>query len=213
MSFSLRNRSEQPSWRNILKIEILSGNEVDPFACELGWVRMSHFREYPYLYDANIVEESKYLSDFLNSDDKLLVRITENGTLLSLLSGYDFASESEILDIAAREVGDLGKTFYFAEFIVEKHARKRGLSRLMMESALPFISSLGYQTASILTVQRNSSDPRMKKGYTSSDPVWSRLGFKKTSTSCDHEWATFLDADLSKSKPVLNTLNLWTKTL
>ena len=55
----------------------LSGAALEPWLDGLGRLRISVFREYPYLYDGTLEYERDYLKTYARSQESLVVLVTD----------------------------------------------------------------------------------------------------------------------------------------
>ena len=58
---------------NTLNIIYLRGQAIAPYIDDLAQLRITVFREFPYLYDGTTEYEARYLQTYLNSVDSIAV--------------------------------------------------------------------------------------------------------------------------------------------
>ena len=57
-----------------LEIQVVSGQGLLPYVEAVAKLRMTVFREYPYLYDGSREYEQRYLQTYIEAQDCIFVR-------------------------------------------------------------------------------------------------------------------------------------------
>ena len=71
----------------------LRGAEVAPYLEELGRLRITVFREFPYLYDGDLEYEREYLRVYLDSSRSLVVLLEAEGRIVGATTCLPLADE------------------------------------------------------------------------------------------------------------------------
>lgn len=108
----------------------LHGTDLKPWLDGLGQLRITVFREYPYLYDGAIEYERDYLRTYVNSPDSLVVLVTENDQVVGASTCLPLRDEGPEFQEAFLKNGyDVGDVCYFGESILLPSLRGRGMGR------------------------------------------------------------------------------------
>lgn len=198
----------------MIDVEIINGEELPSFVDLLMEWRLSYFREFPYLYEGSREYEERYLSGFVSHHESILVVAREDkvcGLLsaLPLLSEFEIAAEVDslcaALNVPASEV------FYIGEVVVDKECRGTGVARRLIAEAERHAVSHSYRACCLLSVVREEDHPLRPQNYRSSDDVWRKLGYVRSSVITQFEWPT-IQSD-GKVRNMSNDMRYWVKQL
>lgn len=187
--------------------EVIQSGKIKEYVPLIADFRIRAFRSFPYLYVGNLEYESTYLNGYISNSDARLVVARKNNEIAGLVTGMPLKGEAEIVQNIPTTNTD--KMYYLGEFITEEKYRHQGLAHRLSTAIEEEAKKLGYSEFSILTVLRNANDPRMPKGWTSSDRLWQDLGFEATDTVIEFEWPTILENQSVQS--ILNPMKFWVK--
>lgn len=194
----------------------LVGSEILNYVEEIASFRIRYFKDFPYLYSGNLAYEAAYLKGYSNDERSLLILVTnQDGNLVGVSTSLPLSTNSSILD----GTGELFKRcgfnpaeyFYYGEIILDYSIRGKGLSRQILEIQDRYSISRGFTKVTLATVVRESSDVRMPDMYSSTDEIWTKLGYELTQIKFEYAWPT-----IQKDGSVLEQLNpmvYWVKKL
>ncbi|HYQ93023.1 MAG TPA: GNAT family N-acetyltransferase, partial [Candidatus Competibacteraceae bacterium] len=77
-----------------LRIERLSGKSIERYLPELARLRITVFREFPYLYNGSQEYEEKYLATYVDVPDSVMVLVWSDATVVGASSGLPMAVET-----------------------------------------------------------------------------------------------------------------------
>jgi len=188
-----------------------TGPAARPFIHDLARLRISVFREFPYLYDGSLAYEEDYLRTFFDAPDCLLVVAFDGGTVVGASTGLPMGHESENIQKPWKDNGfDTAKIFYYGESVLQKAYRGRGIGVRFFEERERWARSLGrFEYAAFCAVVRPEDHPSRPAGYRPLDDFWKKRGFAKTRDFiCYLRWQD-LDGKEETEKP----LHFWWKRL
>ncbi len=163
-----------------MRIETRVASELAGRLDELASLRITVFREWPYLYDGTLEYERNYLATYLGNPRARIVTAEEGGELVGISTCLPLVDEVEEFRKPLEEAGcEVAKGFYFGESILLPEYRGRGIGRRFMEERLAAARSHGgIGFCCFCAVRRDGDDPRRPAGYRPLDPFWRKLGFE-----------------------------------
>ncbi|WP_310620222.1 GNAT family N-acetyltransferase [Flexibacterium corallicola] len=163
-----------------LEIKTLVKDDLRAVIGDLAKLRISVFREWPYLYDGSVEYEENYLSRYVESDSCVLVAAIDQGRLVGAATAQPLKMETEEFRRPFEEKGiDISKVFYLAESVLEPDYRHHGIGHRFFDEREAFASRAGYKTATFCAVVRDVADPRKPEEYFSLEPFWQKRGYTK----------------------------------
>ena len=192
----------------MIRFTIQQGKEIYPYIQDLARLRISIFREYPYLYDGNDTYEAKYLSKFSEVEDTYVVLIFDNDKVIGAFTGIPirFEDETIVKHIPQDKVND---TYYLSEILLDKNYRGKGIgAQLLHQLEDKIISLKKYKRFYFASVIRPVDHPEKPKEYRSLDTMWLSNGYQPTSFTCTLSWK-----EISEEVETEKTLALWEKEI
>jgi len=129
-----------------MDIELLQGPQIAPHIEDLARLRITVFREFPYLYDGSLDYEAEYLDTYVRSADSLCVLVRDEGRVVGASTALPLADETPEFQQPFLAAGwDPTRIFYCAEsvllpgwrglglgvrFFAEREAHARKLARI-----------------------------------------------------------------------------------
>ncbi|MDZ3995645.1 hypothetical protein PspTeo4_43872 [Pseudomonas sp. Teo4] len=102
-----------------MEIRLLHGAASAPYIDDLARLRLTVFREFPYLYDGDMEYEADYLGTYMRSGRSLVVLALDDGKVVGASTGLplvDVASEFQQPFLAQGR--DPASVYYFGESVV-----------------------------------------------------------------------------------------------
>jgi len=199
----------------MLKIALYTGTEIIPFIKEVSKLRISIFREFPYLYQGNMDYEIEYMDGYKHDSKSTLVVVRDNNRIIGVSTGIPLNSSStivqEIKDILIKNNKKIDNIYYFGEVLVLPKYRGKGLVSKMYKLQENFVKQWGYDFVSILTVVRDNKHPLQPEKYQSHDELWKHLNFYREGITTNFCWPT-IQGDGSV-KNMRNLMEFWIKRL
>ncbi len=205
-SFLLRAQPESFDVRLLLVNE---SKDVLPFVSNL---RLTYFREYPYLYEGSIDEEKVYLDWLTKLPNSAVVVAYLKDEPVGFITGAPFCNYDEHFkgSIELFESAGLKPSsyYYVSEVIVVPKHRGKGLARKLFAAIEEYAKRLHF-TACCFVTESYEAHPLKPENYRSLTPLWHKLGYEKSALSITYSWQT-LQYDKSVTTQTHN-LDYWLK--
>ena len=194
-----------------LTVQALVGAEALPFIPDLATLRITVFREFPYLYDGSPEYEERYLRTYVESPESLVVVAAARGRVVGASTGVPLEYETDDVKAPFLSSGiDTGRIFYFGESVLLGDYRGRGMGVRFFHEREAYARRLGRFThTAFCAVERPGDHPRRPKGYAPLDAFWMRRGYaRQPGMRTSMTWKD-LDEDADSPKPMV----FWMKNL
>lgn len=164
----------------MIGIQRYTGTEVRPWLRDLARLRMTVFREFPYLYEGREENEMEYLESYARSPHSVFVLALSDGEVVGIATGLPLAGADGSYAPLFRNAGiDTEAVFYFGESVLRADLRGQGTGRRFFAEREVHAISLGYTAAAFCAVQRANDHPARPAGYRPLDAFWSERGYVK----------------------------------
>ncbi|MCX8134167.1 MAG: GNAT family N-acetyltransferase [Roseococcus sp.] len=193
-----------------ITIETVTGAALLPHVPALSRLRAEVFAEWPYLYDAEPVEEAKYMAHYAEDPRAAIVLAKQGEEVVGAASAQPMETTHPEVRTAFLEAGlDPAEWCYFGESVLRAPWRGQGIGVRFFAAREAHARALGFTKACFCAVIRNANDPRKPPGYVPLDGFWRRRGYlHQPSLTCLFRWREHGD---SVETPHL--LSFWTKHL
>lgn len=167
-----------------VRVETLDGDRVAACLDELSALRLSIFREWPYLYDGDATYEADYLETFRASDDTIIVGAFDNATMVGAATASPLAGHSaEFVPLFEAHGFDPATVFYCGESVLLPDYRGQGIGHAFFDHREAHARNLNargatFQHVTFCGVVRADNDPRKPVGYRPLDGFWRKRGFE-----------------------------------
>jgi GNAT superfamily N-acetyltransferase len=191
-------------------ITTVTGAGILPFIPDAARLRISVFREFPYLYDGSQEYEQKYLRTYSKSAGSVFVVARDGERVVGVSTGMPLAQETEEVQRPFSEAGiPVEEVFYFGESVLEPAYRGQGIGVQFMQAREAHARSLpGIQRAAFCAVARAADHPQRPPGFVPLDEFWKRRGFVRTELRTEFTWK-----ETSEAAESPKTMNFWMKEL
>ncbi|MFC5699205.1 GNAT family N-acetyltransferase [Pseudomonas sp. GCM10022186] len=194
-----------------MHIRLLQGAAIAPHIDDLARLRLTVFREFPYLYDGTLEYEARYLSTYAESPESLFVLAQDGGQVVGASTGLPMADETEEFQRPFREQGwDPQRIFYFGESVLLPEYRGMGLGVRFFAEREGYARRLGrFDHCAFCAVERPADHPRRPPGYQPLNEFWVRRGYRHhPELRTEYHWRD-LDETSESAKP----MSFWLKEL
>ncbi|MDH4609527.1 GNAT family N-acetyltransferase [Pseudomonas sp. BN102] len=194
-----------------MHIRLLQGAAIAPHIDDLARLRLTVFREYPYLYDGSLEYEARYLATYAESPESLFVLAQDGERVVGASTGLPMADETEEFQRPFREKGwDPQRIFYFGESVLLPEYRGSGLGVRFFAEREAYARHLGrFGHCAFCAVERPADHPRRPPGYQPLNEFWARRGYRHhPELRTEYHWRD-LDEQSESAKP----MSFWLKEL
>lgn len=191
-------------------VNVYRGESIQPFIEHLASLRMTIFREYPYLYDGDKAYEACYLKTYSECEHSLMVIAFSEDQVIGASTAIPLEFETHACKkpFIARDM-DVEKIFYFGESLLLPQHRGQHIYRHFFEKREAAAREYGATISAFCAVKRDINDARRPKNYKPLDSVWRHFGYEKHPELCAYyEWKEIGEAKASE-KPLI----FWLKNL
>lgn len=193
-----------------LDVRPLTGADLSAVLPDVARLRMTVFRDWPYLYEGSFDYEHRYLQSYRDSTGAILVGAFDGDTLVGAATGTpmedhadDFAAAFDGTDMALTDI------FYCAESVLLPAYRGRGIGHAFFDAREDHARRLGRRISAFCAVQRPDDHPARPADYAPLDPFWRKRGYAPLpGVVASFSWTDLGDAEQS-AKP----MQFWSKPL
>lgn len=191
------------------QVKLVFGDEILPYLDVLAELRISIFREYPYLYDGDKDYETNYLKKFIFAKNACVVLAFEHNKVVGALSGLALHSEDELIFKPWVSSPDFSSIYYVSEILIVKTFRGTGLGYRMFRAFDEWIQDSSYKKVVLATVERPEDHPLKPILYKSLDNFWHNNGYEVAAGKfCCISWK-----EVEESSESLKVMKFWVKNL
>lgn len=193
-----------------MELRILTGAALDAALDDVARLRISVFRDWPYIYDGSLDYERKYLESYRNSTTAVVVGAFDGGQLVGAATGTPLEDHAEDFAAPFAKTGlALGEVFYCAESVLLPAYRGRGLGHAFFEAREAHARALGRTFSAFCSVVRPDTHPLKPASYRPLDGFWRKRGYAPMPGVVAHFKWTDLGDDHQTEKP----LQFWGRRL
>lgn len=194
-----------------LKFQILSGEEALPYLSEIAKIRISVFKEWPYLYEGDCLYEKKYLQRYIQTQRSFLELVFDDETLVGMTSAIDMVMEDAKFKTSFLEQGfNPDDLVYFGESILLSKYRGLGVGRKFIKDREIFAKNLeNKKYVCFCSVVRSDDHPLKNNGYRPLNTFWTSQGFHQIKDfSVQMSWK-----DIGEQNESPKPLQVWIKEI
>lgn len=193
-----------------IRFATLEGPALEAVLPELARLRITVFREWPYLYDGSLDYEQRYLRTYAATPGAVVIGALAGERLVGAATALPLAGEPETLVAPLRDAGfDPATIFYLGESVLEPAWRGRGIGVRFFALREAAARAQGFTRTVFCAVIRDPADPRRPAGYTPLDRFWRNRGYTRLDgVSCGFSWR-----ELGRSEETVQPMAYWTRAL
>lgn len=194
-----------------ISIKHLSGMELEPWLPDLARMRITVFRDFPYLYDGTAEYEEKYLKIYMRSPESIIILALDGDKVIGASTGLPMEHETEEFQKPFLEHGyDPAKIFYCGESVLLKEYRGKGIYKEFFLGREGQARKLGrFDWCSFCCVQRPEDHPLKPADYVPLDAVWNKFGYvKHPELRTSYIWK-----DVDQAEETAHDMVFWLKSI
>ncbi len=187
----------------MLRIEARSGEALRALLTEMAQLRITVFREWPYLYEGALDYEQGYLGRFMDAPDHVAICAFDGCRLVGMATASPLAHQHpEFAEPLAQAGHDPAEIFYFGESVLLPDYRGKGAGHKFFDGREAHARALGYSKMSFCAVMRPHGHPLRPETYTPLDAFWKKRGYAPLGGVIGHFSWRDIGEDGETSKPM-----------
>lgn len=177
---------------------------------EVAQLRIDVFRDWPYLYDGDLVYEQTYLQPYLDSASVIVVGAWDGDRLVGVSTGAPMEDHADAFaaPFAAADI-DLSTVFYCAESVLLPTYRGQGVGRLFFDAREAQAHKLGRRFVCFCAVIRPADHPARPETYAPLDRFWRSRGY----APMPGVTATYAWRDIGDAAETSKDMQFWGKCI
>jgi GNAT superfamily N-acetyltransferase len=185
------------------------GPAIAPVVEDLARLRVTVFRDWPYLYDGDTEYEERYLARYARGDS-IVVAAYHGADMVGAATGMPLSDHAD--DFAAAFAGsgiDMKDVFYCAESVLLSEFRGQGAGHAFFDRREAHAARLGFTRVAFCGVVRPVDHPDRPEGYRPLDGFWRARGY----APLDGVVARFGWRDIGAAEETQKPLQFWMRDL
>lgn len=177
---------------------------------DLARLRITVFRDFPYLYDGDEAYEAEYLADFAAAEGAVIV-VARNGTdIVGAATAAPLGTQDTAWQQPLATAGfDIARTFYFGESVLLDSYRGQGIGHAFFDHREAQARTHGASHAAFCSVIRPADHLARPANYRPLDAFWRGRGYVPLAgVTASFDWKTVGSA---AEEP--HRLQYWTRAL
>lgn len=191
-------------------LHTLKGSAIEPRLDELAHLRITVFRDYPYLYDGSFAYEADYLRRYAECPDSLFVLAEDGDALVGAATGMPLAKDVAEFRAPFEQAGfDVNSVFYYGESVLLPSYRGRGIGKAFLAKRERHAAERGFTTVAFCAVERPDDHPLQPAGYVPLHGFWRSQGYERHPELA----TTFRWKDIGEPAETDKPMVFWLKSL
>lgn len=193
-----------------IDVRALRGAELEAALDDVAQLRISVFRDWPYLYDGTLDYERQYLATYRDNPGALLVGAFDGGQLIGASTSTpmedhapEFAAPFKALGIQPENI------LYGAESVLLRPYRGIGLGHRFIDLREAHARALGRTHVAFCSVIRPEDHPARPAIYRKNDAFWMGRGYDPLPGVVAH----FSWKDMGEVAETEKALQFWMRAL
>lgn len=191
-----------------IEVRRVSGQEITRYLADAARLRISVFREYPYLYDGDEAAEQDYLTSYVDCPRSVFVLALDGDRVVGVSTGLPMADADESFRAPFIAAGESSQDwFYFGESVLDPAYRGQGIGHRFFDEREGHAHGLGFRYTCFCSVVRPADHPLKPASYRPHDVFWTKRGYARQ----PELKARFSWKQVDSSEEVENELVFWTR--
>ena len=193
-----------------IDVRPLAGPDLEAALDQVAQLRITVFRDWPYLYDGTLDYERQYLDSYRDNPGALLVGAVHEGRLIGASTSTPMEDHAPEFAAPFRALGiPLEKILYGAESVLLRPYRGMGLGHRFIDLREAHARALGRTHVAFCSVIRPEDHPARPGAYRSNDAFWRGRGYD----TLPGVVARFSWKDLGDGEETEKPLQFWMRRL
>ncbi len=193
-----------------IDVRALRGAELEAALDEVARLRITVFRDWPYLYDGTLEYERQYLDSYRDNPGALLVGAFHDGRLIGASTSTPMEDHAPEFSAPFRALGIAPeRILYGAESVLLRPYRGLGLGHRFIDLREAHARALGRSHVAFCSVIRPEDHPARPAAARTNDAFWRGRGYEPLPGVV----ARFSWKDLGDSEETEKPLQFWMRAL
>ena len=194
----------------MIDVRTLTGAALEAALGDVASLRITVFRDWPYLYDGDHDYERNYLQAYRDDPRAILVGAFDGAHLVGASTGGPLINHASDFADAFQDSGiDLETVFYCAESVLFSDYRGQGIGHDFFDQREAHARALGFQNVAFCAVKRPDDHPARPADYRPLDTFWRGRGY----APLDGVIAQFYWKDIGQPEQTAKPLQFWMRSL
>ncbi|MCB6178933.1 GNAT family N-acetyltransferase [Rhodobacter sp. Har01] len=159
-------------------VRALTGESLEAALDDLARLRITVFRDWPYLYDGTLEYERDYLRSYRDSPGALLVAAFAEGRLVGASTSTPMEDHAEAFAEPLKATGlPVQRILYGAESVLLPAYRGQGLGHRFFDLREEHARRLGRSHVAFCSVTRPDDHPMRPASFRTNDAFWLGRGY------------------------------------
>lgn len=193
-----------------MQVRALTGADLAAALDDVARLRITVFRDWPYLYDGDLDYERDYLAAYRDSPGAIVVGAFDGARLVGAATGTPMSDHAaEFAAPFAQVPVPMADIFYCAESVLLPEYRGHGLGHAFFDLREAHARTLGATHSAFCSVIRPADHPLRPEGARSNDAFWRKRGYAPLpGVVAEFHWK-----DLGDSTETVKPLQFWMRAL
>jgi GNAT superfamily N-acetyltransferase len=192
----------------MLMIEARSGEALTALIPEMAQLRITVFREWPYLYEGSLDYERGYMGRFIEASNHVAICAFDGDRLVGVATASPLIHQHEEFTEPFVAAGhDPEDIFYFGESVLLPDYRGQGVGHRFFDGREAHAKVLGYDKTAFCAVIRPDDHPLKSPDIRPLDAFWRKRGYKKLDGLIAH----FCWQDIGEAGETEKPMQYWGK--
>lgn len=161
-----------------LRVTPATGDDLRAAIPDLARLRMTVFRDFPYLYEGSPEYEERYLGTYLEAPGALALLARDGERVVGASTALPLAQETGELQAPFRAAEfDPAGVLYLGESVLLPEYRGLGLGHRFFDEREAQAARLGLPVTAFCAVQRPREHPARPASYRPLDAFWQSRGY------------------------------------
>ena len=193
-----------------ITITRLSGDAMRARLDDLARLRLTVFRDWPYLYEGTMDHERTYIPRYDAARTGTLIVAQDGDAVVGAATALGLDEESPMVQAPFLAAGlDMSRIFYFGESVLLSRYRGQGIGVRFFAEREAAARAHGYAQACFCGVARPADHPARPADYVPLDDFWKKRGYEKRPELVSQ----FSWQDIGDTEQTIKPMVYWMKTL
>lgn len=184
----------------------LHGKQITPHLHDIAQLRITVFREFPYLYDGAVEYEMNYLQAYVNSPRSIIFLIKDDDNVIGATTALPLVdADTEFHEPFLKHNIKPEDVYYFGESVLLKDYRGRNYGHRFFDERERYARELDFNITTFCAVARDKHHPLRPKDYVPHDVFWKKRGYQiADGFTCTYRWK-----DIDQPAPTDKLMQFW----